>query len=241
MLIRYCIPSASRRQAMRAWASRCQSASTSDIMPSASPVRPRQSSMSMRAWWWGATASRQRASTALRSGPVIEKSRQARTISAFASSSRPLVESASASRSEPMPVCGGWPAKKAKIWSGGWPEGICRSPARRSVASPGQSPCPSGRRRTPPSHPRRRAAASRAPGRRRSGCRPGAPAARPPASCPPLRRPAPGRASPPAPRSAPRPRHRGRATGQPQAGAFSGSGSACSPSSECFEFAWAIP
>ena len=97
--------------------------------------------MSSRSRWKGVTSLRQRASTAVRSGPVIEYSRQARVISATASSSRPLVDSASASRSEPVPVCGGSAPKKAKTCSGGMPEGICRSPARRSVCSPGQSGC----------------------------------------------------------------------------------------------------
>ena len=61
---------------------------------------PRQSSMSSRSRWKGVTSLRQRASTAVRSGPVIEYSRQARVISATAASCRPLVDSASASRSD---------------------------------------------------------------------------------------------------------------------------------------------
>ncbi len=139
MLIAYCRPSASLRQAMRACASRCQSSLTSGSIPSASAVSPRQSSMSSRASFEGVTTGRQRASTAVRSDPPIDSVRQARTISASASASRPLVASASASRSDPMPVCGGSASKNANTVSGGIPDGICRSPARRRVCNPGQS------------------------------------------------------------------------------------------------------
>ncbi len=124
---------------MRAWASRCQSAPTSGSIASASAVRPRQSSMSSRASFEGETTVFQRASTAARSGPVIEKLRQARVISASASASRPVVDIAAERRSAPIPVCGTASLKKAKTSAGGMPDGICRSPARRRVCRPGQS------------------------------------------------------------------------------------------------------
>ena len=60
---------------MRACASFCQSSSTSGSIASASLVSPRQSSMSSRSRWCGFSTSRQPASTAVRSGRVIENSR----------------------------------------------------------------------------------------------------------------------------------------------------------------------